>query len=38
MIRQVTIAKDTAVKARSQAMTTLKTAIVTAPRPSCGKS
>jgi transposase len=31
MIRQVKIAKDTAVKARSQAMITLKTVIVTAP-------
>lgn len=31
MIRQVKIAKDTAVKARSQAIVTLKTVIVTAP-------
>lgn len=31
MIRQVKIAKDTAVKARSQAMITLKTVVVTAP-------
>ncbi len=31
MIRQVKIAKDTAVKARSQAIITLKTVIVTAP-------
>jgi transposase len=31
MIRQVKIAKDTAVKARSQAMVTLKTIVVTAP-------
>jgi hypothetical protein len=31
MIRQVKIAKDTAVKARSQAIITLKTIIVTAP-------
>jgi transposase len=31
MIRQVKIAKDTATKARSQAMITLKTVIVTAP-------
>jgi transposase len=31
MIRQVKIAKDTAVKARSQAMVTLKAVIVTAP-------
>lgn len=31
MIRQVKIAKDTAVKARSQAMTTLKSVLVTAP-------
>ena len=31
MIRQVKIAKDTAVKARSQAIVTLKTLIVTAP-------
>ncbi len=31
MIRQIKIAKDTAVRARSQAMVTLKTVIVTAP-------
>jgi transposase len=31
MIRQVKIAKDTAVKARTQAMVTLKTLVVTAP-------
>ncbi len=31
MIRQVKIAKDTAVTARSQAIITLKTVIVTAP-------
>lgn len=31
MIRQIKIAKDTAVKARSQAMVTLKTLMVTAP-------
>jgi transposase len=31
MIRQVKIAKDTAVKARAQAMVTLKTIVVTAP-------
>ena len=31
MIRQIKVAKDTAVKARSQAMVTLKTLVVTAP-------
>jgi molybdopterin biosynthesis enzyme MoaB len=31
MIRQVKIAKDTAVKSRSQAIITLKTIVVTAP-------
>jgi transposase len=31
MIRQIKIAKDTAVKARTQAMVILKTLIVTAP-------